>query len=52
MSRRDELMNALRDALKETDKEVAHRLADEALLKFIGDPAVSRMYNRIEKWYS
>lgn len=34
------------------DPEIAHGLADKALLSFIDNEAVNEVWERIKKWYS
>ena len=34
------------------DPEKAHRLAEEALLRFINDAEVRVTYERVKKWYA
>ena len=34
------------------DPEIAHSLADDALLSFINDDGVSAAFELIEKWYA
>lgn len=34
------------------DTEQEHRIADTALLEFIGDAEVTRLFNELRKWYS
>ena len=36
----------------EHDNEVAHVIADKALLDYIGNSEVTRMFNKIGKWYA
>ena len=35
-----------------SDVESDHSDADEALLEFIGDITITRIYNKIKKWYA
>ena len=50
---RDELIAVLRACLRNnSDPEVAHSDADEALIEFIGDAEITRLYEQIEKWYA
>lgn len=49
-------VEALKTRLKELaeygDEEVAHDLADKALLEFINDPEVTELFNAIDKHYA
>lgn len=47
-----ELLKELKKYIKNTDTEVAHIDADEALIKFINDPEITKAYNKIGKWYA
>jgi hypothetical protein len=50
---RDELLAELRRIKTEGgDPEGGHWLADEALLRFIGDDEVSAAFDAIDKWYA
>jgi hypothetical protein len=50
----EELRRALVEAVSEQpiDMESAHRNCDDLLLKYIGDPEVSRIYSETEFWYA
>lgn len=47
-------LETLRKAVIKRDAglEWAHAIADELLLKYIGDPEISRAFKVIPKWYS
>lgn len=49
-------ISVLRDELlacaSERDAEAAHDRADDALIKFIGDYEIGRLYDAIKKWYA
>jgi hypothetical protein len=51
---KDELLRALRALIDEFDgdTEQRHVDADNLLLKFIGDPAVTEAFHAIDKWYA
>lgn len=34
------------------DKEERHELADKALLEYINDPDVTRLFEEMDKWYA
>ena len=40
------------DLNKLGDAENAHKIADELLIKFIGDDNIKKEYNKVKKWYS
>jgi hypothetical protein len=48
----------LRDRLREiaerplNDPEISHGEADDLLIEYIGDEEVSKLFNKIEKWYA
>lgn len=47
-----ELLAVLAKAAVSSDTESAHADADSALLRFIGDPEITRAYRAINRWYS
>jgi hypothetical protein len=50
---RDELIKVLTDLMvSDDDPESAHGAADEALLDYINDPAITQAFEMIDKWYS
>lgn len=53
---RDALLEALRTIVKGqecfSDIEADHALADDALLAYINDDEISRLYGEISKWYA
>jgi hypothetical protein len=48
---KEELVEVLRNCYKD-DPEEAHIAADRALLEFINDPQVTKLFKKIEKWYA
>lgn len=48
---KEELLAILDACVKDTDPERAHAVADAALIDYIADPAVTRAYERITRWY-
>lgn len=48
---REELLVRLRAARAE-DEETGHVDADEALLEYIDDPEVTRLFEALPKWYA
>lgn len=52
----DELKDTLRELKKleeeDRDPETLHYKADEALLEYIGDEDVDRLYTNLTRWYS
>lgn len=51
--RRVLLLKALREFKSKTyDPEMAHSLADDALLAYVGSEAVTDAFNSIHKWYA
>lgn len=51
MPSRAALIAYLRLVEEEYDPEIAHTLADRALLAFIGDAEVVEAYDAVSKWY-
>ena len=51
---REELVQELRRCaeLAGDSKERAHKAADRALLKFIGDDEIAAAYDAVRKWYA
>jgi len=49
---KQELLIILKDEAGNDDLEVAHSNADEALLKFINDPEITKAFDNIDKWYA
>ena len=49
---REELIEALNDCAKDPDTESRHKSLDDALLFYINDYQVSKLFNSIAKWYS
>jgi len=49
---KEELLATLRGLAKMSDIRRTHEEADAALLKYINDPAVTRAFKRIDKWYA
>lgn len=49
---RDELLALLRRLQEPGDPEGQHGQADDALLKFIGDPEITEAFEAIKKWYA
>lgn len=49
-----ELLKKLREmvAVSHMDPERAHACADDALLEYIDDVDVKRLFDRIERWYA
>ena len=47
-----ELLNSLLEVKKEPDKELAHRNADDLLLRYIDDKAITEIFIEIDKYYS
>lgn len=51
---RDEVKARLKELAQDSDTEVAHRLADEVLCRFLehlGEHEVVELYNEVDKWY-
>lgn len=48
----DELILALYELRDNTDTEEAHGLADDLLLKYIANEAVTGAFNQVPKWYA
>ena len=46
---REKLANILRPPY---DPEAAHLRCDEALLEYINDPVVNKLYREVELWYA
>lgn len=48
------LLKTLRQCatLSKRDSEAAHMDADDALLGYINDPEISRVYRRVKRWYA
>ena len=49
---KEELVLALVDLGNDPDIEDAHANADQLLLEYINDPAVSVAFDALEKWYA
>jgi hypothetical protein len=49
---RQALLDVLRGCSYDGDPENAHFEADKALLEFIGDEEVTKLYERITRWYA
>ena len=49
---KEELVLALVDLSNNLDIEDAHANADQLLLEYINDPAVSVAFDALEKWYA
>ena len=49
---RDELLTKLRECAETPDPEVAHELADEALIEYINDAAVTEAFEQVDRWYA
>lgn len=49
---KSELIAKLEKIKENSDTEVAHADADEALLEFINDAEIREAYEKIEKWYA
>lgn len=47
-----ELLDVLRALRLVSDKEKAHVIADEALIKYIKDLEIANAYHEIDKWYA
>lgn len=47
-----ELIKILKECQKNTDYEVAHSDADDALLNYIADSQIKRAYNKVKKEYA
>lgn len=52
MLTRATLIAYLRAVDEEYDPEIAHTLADRALLAFIADAEIAEAYNAVSKWYA
>ena len=51
MNKKD-LLKILKKCAANSDCEMAHGDADDALLEFIGDPEIIDAFEKIEKWYA
>jgi len=49
---KDELLNILSKLKEDSDKEVAHVIADASLIKYINDSEITKAYEEIERWYA
>ena len=49
---KSELIKILNDCSTAYDPESAHCEADDALINYIGDPEIKRLYDSIRKWYA
>ena len=52
---KEELVRILKkhaEDAKGGDKEMIHMNADDGLLEYIGDPEISKAFNKIKKWYA
>jgi hypothetical protein len=49
---KQELMDELRKLQDNGDPEIAHSMADDALLAYIADPDVRTAFDAIQKWYA
>lgn len=49
---KEELIEKLKDLQDGDDTENLHIKADDLLLEFINDPAISEEYKKIDKWYA
>lgn len=49
---RDELLARLRELAQDSDRERAHGEADDALLAYINDDAVTDAFNSQTFWYA
>lgn len=52
LDKKHTLLTELNLLAKLGDTEIAHSLADDALLAYIDDTEVLEAYARIDKWYS
>ena len=49
---RDELLDKLLALGNESNTELSHLAADEALLEYINDDNISFAFMRLDRWYS
>jgi len=49
---KEELILKLKEIQLINDEEYAHQQADDALLAYINDDEITRLFNEIDKWYS
>jgi hypothetical protein len=49
---KDDLIAKLKECALMGDEERAHSNADDLLLEYINDPAVTEAFDSIDKWYA
>ncbi len=49
---KEELIERLKTIQEYNNPEVAHYEADQALLEFIGDEEIKKLFNSLERWYA
>ncbi len=49
---KEQLIQRLKDLQEFGDIEVAHSMADKALIAYINDPEVTKLFEEMEKWYA
>ena len=47
-----ELLKILNACAENSDREVAHGDADDALIAYINDPDIEAAYGEVSKWYA
>ena len=49
---KEELLQKLKECAEDSDTEQRHIDADNALLDYINDPAVTEAFRKLPKWYA
>lgn len=49
---KEDLLKLLEIAADCTDTEIAHGMADDALITFINDDDITKAYDLVNKWYA